>query len=96
MDINDEYILKLKRVSPQIAARYLGISDDKIYDGLQDGSLPFGTAFKSKESGKWIYDIRPKALVSYNRYGRMNTHALADEITQKVISAIYSNNQEAI
>jgi len=87
--INDSDILSMKRVTPQVAARYLGISDDTLRDGLQDGTFTFGTASKSKKSGKWIYDIRPIALVNYNHNGRaLNLEGLADAIAGKVIEKL--------
>lgn len=69
--IIDSDILTMSKVTPQIAARYLGVSDDMIRKGLQDGRFPFGTAIKSRNSDKWIYDIRPDALVQYKHYGNL-------------------------
>lgn len=85
--MNDNDILSMKKVTPQIAARYLGVSDDTIRDGLRNGAFMFGSAFKSQKSGKWIYDIRPDSLVKYNRNGRVspNLESLADMVAEKII-----------
>lgn len=95
MDINDEYILKLKRVPPQIAARYLGMSDNILYEGLKNGDFPFGTATKGTK-GRWEYDIRPQALVNYNHSGHINMDELANTIVNRVLAALNTINQEAI
>lgn len=71
--LTDEEILSMKRVKPTDAAKYLGVDVTTIYFGLQDGIYPFGVAIKSqRESGSWIYDIRPRALVEYNKHGRVD------------------------
>lgn len=95
MDITDEYILTLKKVSPQIAARYLGISDNIIYEGLKNGDFPFGTATKGAK-GRWEFDIRPQALVNYNRSGHINMDELANSIANRILAALNNINQEAI
>lgn len=70
--LTDEDILSMKRVKPIDAARYLGVDVSTIYYGLQDGTFTFGTAMQSPKSENWIYDIRPKALVEYNKHGRVD------------------------
>lgn len=96
MDITDERILAMSNVPPQMAARYLSKGDDFIFDGLRDGTLPFGTAVRSSKSGKWVYDIRPEALVRYKHSGKMDTTAFANEVVQKILEALNYNRQEVI
>nr|DAD83053.1 MAG TPA: Pyocin activator protein PrtN [Caudovirales sp. ct1Jx6] len=94
--MTDAEILSLKRVTPQVAARYLGISDDTLRDGLRDGTFSFGTASRSAKSGKWIYDIRPVALVNYNNNGRLptNVEALAETIAAKIVRKLNGGGAE--
>lgn len=70
--LTDEDILSMKRVKPADAANYLGVDVTTIYYGLQDGIFTFGTALQSPKSDGWIYDIRPRALVEYNKHGRVD------------------------
>lgn len=63
MDRDD--ILKLKNVTPKIAAAYIGMSQDTIRLGLQQQRCPFGFAVHMPESGRWSYHISPEALVKY-------------------------------
>ena len=65
---NDNDILAIDGSVPvETAARYLGTSKDFIYCAMQKQVLPIGTAYiRNKE---WCYDIRPQALVEYNRHG---------------------------
>lgn len=70
--LTDEDILSMQRVRPIDAARYLGVDVTTIYYGLQDGTFTFGTAMQSPKSENWIYDIRPQALVEYNKHGRVD------------------------
>lgn len=102
--ITDEDILAMRRVPAQTAARYLGMSDNVLYEGLKNGDFPFGTATKGSK-GRWEFDIRPQALVNYNRSGRIDMTALANEITkrllanestQKLLEILNANIQEAI
>ena len=62
----DKDILAMKKITPHIAGRYLGRGTDTIRYGMQSGLFPFGVAVKMP-SGRWVYDIRPQALVDYNR-----------------------------
>ncbi len=83
----DEEILQLPRVNTETTARYLGMSNDTVADGLQLGIFPFGTAIR-KPSGQWVYDIRPQALVEYNRSGRINVDKIADIVASKVLALL--------
>lgn len=82
--LTDEDILSMKRVKPADAARYLGVDVTTIYYGLQDGMFTFGTAMQSPKSENWIYDIRPQALVEYNKHGRIDMIKLLNSI-KKII-----------
>lgn len=85
----DADILAHTKVPPQTAARYLGISDDTIRIGLQDGRFPFGTAIMSRGSGKWVYDIRPEALIKYKHHGYMlDVDTLSEMIRGAVTAAV--------
>lgn len=83
----DAEILNMSRVPMATTARYLGISDDTIADGLRMGIYPFGTAVQ-RPSGSWVYDIRPQALVDYNRNGRINIDRIADAVAAKVMEKL--------
>lgn len=43
-------------VPPSIAAEYLGVALNFIYQGLQKHTLPIGTAVQSNK-GRWTYNI---------------------------------------
>lgn len=80
----DAEILNMTRVPVVTASRYLGISNDTIADGLRFGTYPFGTAVQ-RPSGSWVYDIRPQALVDYNKHGRIDVNQIAEIVAQKVM-----------
>ncbi|MDO4495199.1 MAG: hypothetical protein Q4B62_05350 [Clostridiaceae bacterium] len=67
--MQDNEILSLKKVTTQTAARYLNMDDVTLRIGLQRGAFPFGTAFKGNND-RYIYDIRPEALVHYKHHGK--------------------------
>jgi hypothetical protein len=52
-----------RRVSVKEAAEILGVSQQFVRIGLQQGTLPIGTAVKM--SSKWTYHISPKLLEEY-------------------------------
>lgn len=54
-------------VPPTIAAKYLGVALNFIYDGLKKQVLPIGTAVQS-EKGRWTYNIPVDRLKLY-KYG---------------------------
>lgn len=78
----DEDILAMTYVKPTDAAKYLGVAPTTIYYGLQDGIFTFGVAIQSKKSGGWIYDIRPEALVEYNRHGRVDLRKVLEQLEE--------------
>lgn len=83
--INDSDILSMNRVTPQVAARYLGMSDDMLKELLKDGTFKFGTAWFNEKNGKWFYDIRPKALVDYNNNGQAhNINDIVDRLIERL------------
>ena len=67
--LTDEDILAMPSVSTEDAADYLACSKDLLRIGLQSGVFSFGTAVKMSS---WVYDIRPRPLVDYNREGRQD------------------------
>lgn len=85
-EYTDEYILSLKTVSVNVAAKYLGKPNTYVYWGLQDGVLPIGTAVK--QAKKWTYDIRPQLLYNYKHGIRQAPDQLLKEMAetmQKVV-----------
>lgn len=51
-------------VPPTIAAKYLGVALNFVYDGLKQKALPIGTAVQS-EKGRWTYNIPCDRLKAY-------------------------------
>lgn len=62
--------MKLKRITPQLAAALMGKTPSFVYIGLQRGILPFGTAIKKHEgrAAKYSYYISPKLFMAYTGY----------------------------
>lgn len=93
MSLTDEDILRMDKVTVQTAARYLHKSDEFVRDGIINKELPIGTAFKINGSSKWDFDIRPQALVYYNRHGTaqgasFDISALARAVANEVVSIL--------
>ena len=73
-EYTDEYILSLKTVSVNVAAKYLGKPNTFVYWGLQDGVLPIG--------------IRPELLYNYKHGIQQTPDQLLKEMAetmQKVV-----------
>lgn len=51
-------------VPPTIAAKYLGVALNFVYEGLKQRALPIGTAVQS-DKGRWTYNIPCKRLKAY-------------------------------
>lgn len=51
-------------VPPSIAAEYLGVALNFIYQGLQKHTLPIGAAVQSNK-GRWTYNIPCERLKAY-------------------------------
>lgn len=62
--INPETGQEYVDVPPRVAAKYLNVSKDFIYDGLKQGRLPFGSAVQGA-GGKWVFNIPVERLKSY-------------------------------
>jgi hypothetical protein len=62
--------MKVKKITPQLAASMMGKTPSFVYIGLQRGILPFGTAIKKNEgrAAKYSYYISPKLFMSYTGY----------------------------
>jgi len=88
MEITNEDILKYDNVPVNMAAQYLGTSQQYIRIGLQRARLPFGTCVQlsGKENGKWTYHISPGLLVSY-KTGKDVLKPLFDNL-KSVVQAI--------
>lgn len=80
LEYTDEYILSLKTVSVNVAAKYLGKPNTFVYWGLQDGVLPIGTAVK--QAKQWTYDIRPQLLYNYKHGIRQAPDQLLCEMAE--------------
>lgn len=81
--MTDEDIWAYKSVPVRTAAEYLGVSVAFIQNGLQQGSLPFGSCVTG-ESGKRTFDIRPQALVQYKHNGKKIIYARFHKIGQNL------------
>lgn len=57
---NQEY----RDVPPTVAAKYLDVGLNFIYEGLKKQTLPIGSAVKS-DSGRWSYNIPIDRLKAY-------------------------------
>lgn len=57
---NQEY----RDVPPTVAAKYLGVALNFIYEGLKKQTLPIGSAVQS-DSGRWSYNIPIDRLKTY-------------------------------
>lgn len=88
----DEEILAVEgSTTIDMACRYLGMPRNMFCIAMQKQVLPVGTAVKNP-GGEWSYDIRPQALVAYNkmggiqRYNDFESHVLAmiETMTEKV------------
>ena len=62
----DNEILEMDNVPPKVAAKYLNTALLFIYYGMQQHTLPFGSAVQNP-GGKWSYHISPGLLVAYQR-----------------------------
>ena len=79
----DEEILEMENITAKTAAAYLGMDNSKVYNGLQAGAFPFGTAYNTGK--EWVYDIRPQALVEYNRHGKRD---LMEQTVRFIVEAV--------
>ncbi len=82
MAYTDEQILKMDKVTPAIAASYLKINPQTLRDGLIQGIFPFGLAMVTNGSQRTCFDIRPQALVEYNRHGMIGQSSLEKVINK--------------
>lgn len=68
--MNDKILINPKTgqeyddVPPKVAAQYLGVALNFVYDGLKQKALPIGTAVQS-ERGRWTYNIPCDRLKAY-------------------------------
>ncbi len=71
---SDDDIRKMKKVTIQAAAQYLGISTTAVTLGMRNALLPIGFAVKNEDNGysnTWHYVIVPERLIAY-KHGRIN------------------------
>lgn len=57
---NQEY----RDVPPTVAAEYLGVALNYVYEGLKKQTLPIGSAVQS-DKGRWSYNIPIDRLKTY-------------------------------
>lgn len=62
--INPKTGEEYKSVPPKVAAEYLGVALTFIYNGLQQGRLPIGSAAQGAK-GVWSYNIPVQRLKMY-------------------------------
>lgn len=95
----DEDILSMKKVTPQIAAAYLNVSDDRIREGIQTGAFPFGTYDTGPGGNKRSFDIRPKALVEYNNHGirpEVDPVVIADLVIEGLLKVLGGRTNDTV
>lgn len=90
VEITDDEILKMDKVTPAVVAKYLGMPYAQLTWLLQEGQLPFGKALKK---GKWNYYIDSKKLVDYKN-GRSDISILLRMINELQKSA--DENQKTV
>ena len=87
----DEEILAMRKVTPQIAAAYLNISDDQIREGLQTGEFTFGICVTGPSGSRRSFDIRPRALVEYNNHGlrpETDPNLIAELVVNRILNVL--------
>lgn len=68
--MNDKILINPKTgqeyddVPPTVAAKYLGVALNFIYEGIKKQTLPIGSAVQS-DSGRWSYSIPCARLKTY-------------------------------
>lgn len=64
--------MKVRKITPLLAANLMGKAPSFVYIGLQRGLLPIGTALKKGEgrTAKYSYYISPKLFMAYTGYIR--------------------------
>lgn len=62
--------MKVRKITPLLAANLMGKTPSFVYIGLQRGILPFGTALKKSEgrASKYSYYISPKQFMDYTGF----------------------------
>lgn len=58
-------IRRYQNVPVDIAAKYLGVSQETVYRALQEGRAPFGFAAKNPEKNAYTHQISPERLIRY-------------------------------
>jgi len=89
----------MKKVTPQIAAAYLNVSDDRIREGIQTGAFPFGTYDTGPGGNKRSFDIRPKALVEYNNHGlrpEVDPNLIAELVVEKFMNIMGEKSNDTV
>lgn len=87
----DDEILSMAKITPKIAAEYLGITPMSIMTRMakdtEEGThlLPIGFATRSLNNQRWNYEIIPQKLVNYkNGTGREDVERLLSGVKQSL------------
>ncbi len=73
--------MKVRKITPLLAASMMGKTPSFVYIGMQRGKLPIGTAVKKSEGrgAKYSYYISPKLFMAYTGYTEEDIIAAAQE-----------------
>lgn len=73
--------MKVRKITPLLAANLMGKTPSFVYIGLQRKLLPFGTALKKGEgrTAKYSYYISPKLFMAYTGFTEEDIIAAAEE-----------------
>lgn len=90
---SDDDIRNCKKVTCQIAGKYLGISPMAVSIGMRNNLLPVGFAIKTEErySESWSYHIIGERLIAY-KHGRITS--IQVENIEKNLGTIISQFEE--
>ena len=73
--------MKIRKITPLLAANLMGKTPSFVYIGLQRKLLPFGTALKKGEgrTAKCNMSISPKLFMAYTGFTEEDIIAAAEE-----------------
>ena len=74
IDVPDDDIRNIPKITCKIAADYLGVSPMAVSIGMRNDLLPIGFAIKHEDrySESWSYNIIDERLIAY-KHGRITT-----------------------
>jgi hypothetical protein len=73
--------MKVRKITPLLAASMMGKTPSFVYIGMQRGKLPIGTAVKKEEGRgtKYSYYISPKLFMAYTGFSEQDIIEAAEE-----------------